>query len=226
MLNGYRHLYGKDPGLKFIATEQPFQIIIPGFDDASGSTLYCGTFDGVFRDAEGLLWLIEHKTSKDNNTEHLPLDDQAGSYWLVAQQVLTEQGLIKKGERLEGILYNFLRKAKPDDRPRNSQGLALNKDGSVSKQQPAPFFHREPVYRFPSENRRQLLRIQMEAKVMEGMKSGEIPVYKNPTKDCRYDCQFFSMCQLHEADDDWEAYAELEFQVQDPYADHRKSTNE
>lgn len=231
MLNSYVEHYENDAGLKFIVTEQPFQMTLDHKSSVAqllGSSVvgtfdYCGTFDGVFRDEDGKPWLIEHKTAKSIETGHLPLDDQAGSYWMVATNVLRKLQLIKPTEELEGIRYNFLRKALPDSRPTNADGMALNKDGSVSKVQPAPFFQREDVFRFAAERKVQLERIRDEALEMALVKNGVLPVTKNTTKDCRWDCPFFNMCQLHEAGDDWKDYRDMMYTVEDPYKDHRKS---
>lgn len=235
MLNHYVNHYDKDEQFNFIITEQPFQRMVatggafmgqPFFKD----TEYCGTFDGVFRDTEGVYgtpgkpWLIEHKTAKSISTLHLPLDDQAGSYWAVATDTLRRLKMIKPTEELEGILYNFLRKAMPDDRPTNAEGMRLNKDGSVSKSQPAPYFVREPVFRYPQERSVQLQRIKDESHEMQLVRAGILPVTKNPTKDCAYDCPFLNMCQLHEANDDWQDFRDAVFIVEDPYAAHRRKS--
>jgi hypothetical protein len=232
MLEAYVEKYAADPNLDFIVTEQPFQRPIPMGGSALWARaqsilefLYCGTFDGVFR-TEGKPWLIEHKTAKQISTLHLPLDDQAGSYWMVATNVLRKLKLIGPKEELEGIRYNFLRKALPDDRPTNPEGMRLNKDGSVSKNQPVPYFHREDVFRYPGERRTQLTRIQDEATEMALVKAGILPVTKNPTHDCHWDCQFFQMCQLHESGDDWKDYRKTIYTIEDPYAVHRKSAAE
>jgi hypothetical protein len=58
---------------------------------------------------------------------------------------------------------------------------------------------------------------------MNAMRRGELPVYKNPTMDCSWDCAFFQMCELHEQGPGWEDFRDAVFTTQDPYADHRKS---
>jgi hypothetical protein len=233
MLESYIEHYGKDDDLTFIVTEQPFQLPMSMSDnvlwDMAGNRsefLMCGTFDGVFRDDDGKPWLIEHKTAKSIEVGHLPLDDQAGTYWAVATDRLRKLNLIKPSEELEGIRYNFLRKAMPDKRPTNANGERLNKDGSVSQKQPPALFQREDVFRLSGERNTQLQRIRDEATEMALVKAGILPVTKNTTKDCRWDCPFFQMCQLHEAGDDWQDFRDMVFTVEDPYADHRKSAAE
>lgn len=227
MLEHYIEVYGRDEHFSFIATEQPFQITVPIKEDGYEDILYCGTFDGVYRDLDDdTIWLIEHKTAKAIGTAHLPLDDQAGSYWLVATQVLRDAKLIGPKESLEGINYNFLRKALPDERPRNAEGMYLNKDGSVSKVQPSPYFHREQVFRFPAEQRSQIKRIHDESMRMQMLRNGSLPLLKNPNSNCSWDCPLINMCELHESGDDWESYRDAIYVVEDPYKDHRKSAAE
>ena len=248
MLEGYINKYDADESWDVIGTEEPFQIDIPrpviqptkiyppgkAFEAALQEELnpqlaiYAGTFDGVYRNLwDGSIWLMEHKTAKTISTRHLPLDDQAGSYWAVASKILQDRGILRKGDRIEGIMYNFLRKAMPDVRPQNDEGKYLNKNGSVSKNQPSPLFVREPVYRDRRERAAQLRRIQDEALEMEDARKQPDRIIKNPTQDCSWDCAFYDLCLLHDkGGDDWEDYRDVMFEVRDPYADHRKSAGE
>lgn len=278
MLEGYVKLYGKDEQFSFIATEQTFQLPVPfpgperqlvwEVVDGTPILVYAGTFDGVYRDLEtGRILLIEHKTAKAIITSHLTLDDQAGSYWAIASRVLAEQGLIKPTERISGINYNFLKKAMPDERPRDEQGYATNKPlkqhyilaldgkndgmmpkelgkmkldelqaladrlgvlvlGDRSKTQPMPLFHREEVHRTAAERRTQLLRIQNEGMQMQLLREGLLPITKTPTRNCSWDCDYFQVCELQERGGDYKTTIEVAFEQRDPYADHRKSTDE
>jgi len=226
MLGAYLDEYGKDERWYWIATEQTFTSVIK----AKGIRInYHGTWDGAARDEEsehGDMWLFEHKSAKAITLNHLSLDDQGGSYWMVANEMLFALGLISATEALEGIMYNFLRKSKPDPRPRNADGMYLNQNGSVSKNQPAKAFIREPVYRTPAEQATQRQRIIAESRHMMKFRTGELDLYKNSTIDCSWDCSFFGMCELHENGDDWEEFADAMMRVRDPYADHRKSASE
>lgn len=229
MLEHYFDTYGIDDDCHMIAPEQTFQVLVPLFGPngkaSGGHVQYVGTFDGVYRNGDGELWLWEHKTAKAIRTGHLPMDDQAGGYWAVATATLRDQGLIGPKENLRGIMYNFVRKAAPDDdREQNAEGLYLNKDGTVSKRQPPPYFHREAVVRTPAERNTQIRRVGSEATVMNAYRNGLLPLIKNPTQDCQWDCQFFNMCQLHEQyPGDVADYIDLAYSQQDPYSDHRKS---
>lgn len=262
MLGEYLDTYGMDERWHVISAEQTFSKPIPR---PRGGTLalYNGTFDLVARDlaAEGSLWLWDHKTAKAIFLDHLSLDDQAGSYWAVATEVLRAQGLIGPREVLDGILYNFLRKAKPDERPKNAAGQACNKPkkehylltlrehdvvahakmtldalareadkwgiqvlGDVSSLQPTANFHREEVWRTSRERATQIRKIQNEAVHMDAVRRRLLPITKNPTKDCKWDCAFFQMCELQEAGDDWKAFRDGTYKKLDPYADHRSET--
>ena len=231
MMEGYVEHYGEDDHWDVIATEQTFRLLIadprqlrkPG-DKLKALVRYVGTFDGVYRDLRtGEIFLMEHKTAASIDTQHLPLDDQAGSYWMVATRVLRKQGLIGPRESISGIMYNFMRKGLADDRPRIAKGEALNKNGSVSKNQPPANFLREEIWRSAEERKIMEERIQNEALHMEAFRSGLLPMYKRPTRDCKWRCEFYKMCLLHEAGADVEEYKEAVYRKRDPYADHREN---
>jgi Zierdtviridae exonuclease len=258
LLTWYLDEYGKDPAWDVIAPEQTFEVIVP---DADGNPVVrlVGTFDGVYRDLDtGELKLMEHKTAAAITLGHLPLDIQGGTYITVATFTLREQGLIGPNETVTEITYNFLRKGKRDDRPKDDQGRARNKPtkahylaampgldaklkvadmeseakrrglvvlGEVSENQPTPLFHREPVTRSRREQEKQLLGIANEVVWMQDVRDGYLPLIKNQTKDCSWDCPFYTMCELEEGadDDDVLDFRNAIYRVEDPYNDHRKS---
>lgn len=136
MMNGYIDLYGADEHKLIISPEQKFSFSLPwggkhaGGPPGSEFTLadWKGTFDGVWRHADtGHVVLDEHKTALTIRVDHLPLDVQGGGYWAVATRTLRNQGLIGSRENIRRIQYNFMRKALPDDRPRNPDGYYCNK---------------------------------------------------------------------------------------------------
>ena len=224
MLVSYVEEYGKDEQWNVIAIEQSFSVRVTRNGEPIAN--FASTFDGVVYDEEdGQFYLIEHKTASSINTAYLALDDQAGAYWAVAGPLLKARGIMKEDQRLAGIQYNFLRKTKGDDRPRNEGGAYLNKDGSVSKKQPPRRYVREVVERLPVEQRSQMSRLADEVRIMNGMRSGELPVTKSTTKDCTF-CEFFIMCQLHErGGDSWKEVAKADFTRRNPYEDSRKSAS-
>jgi hypothetical protein len=222
MMMAYVEEFVLDPTWDVIATEQAFQIRIRTPLAPTGFIIFSGTFDGVFRDTkDGSLWLMEHKTAAGfPNIGFLELDDQASGYFLAAEITLRHKGLIGEDEHLAGIMYNYLRKALPDDRPRNAEGLALNMNGTVSKRQDTQRFMRYPVWRSIEQRLRTRESIINDFALSMKYRTGELAVTKTPTKDCVW-CPFFQMCQLHESDADWKEFRDAMFTRRDPYADHR-----
>lgn len=226
MLTGYRSYYGQDTEWEVIQPEMSFQINVPKPNGKGTLVVYAGQMDAVMRNLRtGEIWLWDHKTRKAflKDWSFLELDDQPGSYLWVAREVLLHLGLMEEDEVIEGIIFNFLRKALPDKRPTNDKGEALNNDGSVSKRQPAPLYHREPIYRSPQEHVSMARRVQAEAVSMDKMRRGKLPIYKTPQEDCSR-CKIFNYCLLHEQDPEAaEEFAKTTMMKRDPYADHREA---
>jgi hypothetical protein len=265
MLTGYLELYGDDDDIEIIAPEQTFAIDVL---DPKGNFLftYVGKIDATARRrSTGRLLLLEHKTAK--TIEEVQINsgygEQGLSYLWAATIMLRHEGTIGPDEYFDGVLYNFLRKGLPSDRPCNDEGLFLNKPskdalvlacqeagltakeqkgtiaqlterlrnvgwsvrdiellGEVSKVQPSPLFARQELIVRPTALARFEKRIRAEGWTMNRIRKGLQPVYKNPTKDCRWDCEFVAMCELHEVGADWQSYAELELGKWNPYNDH------
>ncbi len=222
MLVAYVEHWGRDPQWQIISVEQPFSVrVVRGGQPIA---LFRSRWDGVFRDlSDGQIYLLETKTASQVTTAYLELDNQAGSYWAVAGAILKNKGILKPGEEIAGIQYNFLRKAKPDQRPRNDQGQYLNKDGSVSLKQPPPLFVRpSPIERSPKEQATQMNRLADEVAVMNAFRDGTLPITKTPTRDCPR-CDFWDMCKLHERGGTaWESIARSNYIQRDPYEEDRK----
>ena len=122
MLQGYVERWGSDGRWRVIATEQRFEIEVPGTD-----VVYRGIIDLVAQDTvTGKLWLWDHKTRRSflKDWSYLMLDDQAGGYLWVAPEILSHDG---KPVEVEGIVFNYLRKVMPDQRPVDDLGRACNK---------------------------------------------------------------------------------------------------
>jgi hypothetical protein len=92
--------------------------------------------------------------------------------------------------------------------------------GEPSKVQPKPLFHRYEIDFGQSEKDSIARRIRLEAVEMSMVRAKRLPIYKNPTKDCKWDCQFKDVCEVHEMGGDWESILELEFTKWDPYEGH------
>lgn len=142
MLAEYVREYGGDKHWDVIATEQTFEVQIPyrlpdgmsksmqkWFHSEYGDYFILnGTFDGVYRDTiDRKVKLMEHKTAGYISVGHLPMDNQGGTYWMVAQTVGVDQGWLKPKQGISEITYNFLRKTLPDPRPQDREGYRLNK---------------------------------------------------------------------------------------------------
>lgn len=138
MLKGYVDYYKGDKGWDVISTEQSFSIKIP-FDFSRMHPwiakkvrkkygeffILDGTLDGVYREG-GVIKLMEHKTAGTISVGHLVMDNQSGTYWLIALTLLVEMGILKKSDEIREITYNFLRKSLPDERPKDAKGYAHN----------------------------------------------------------------------------------------------------
>lgn len=97
--------------------------------------------------------------------------------------------------------------------------------GQRSKVQPKPLFVRHEVHRTRAEMRSQLIRAQQDALQMEIFRDGLLPPTKSTSKDCQW-CTFRDICELQERGGDWESLRDVAFRIEDPYIDHRKSTDE
>lgn len=138
MLEAYYEEYGVDDRWHVIATEMPFRV--KTMDEMTGLVFtFVGVVDGLWADRRTAnkvsrmeKWVVDHKTTKDDPTkkdEALTLDEQSGSYWHYGVRYFYDQGILsrERNERLAGMMFNFLRKGKPDLRPRNKDGHCLNK---------------------------------------------------------------------------------------------------
>ena len=223
MLNGYVDKYGPEDHIEVIVPEMPFRVKLHHPKNGSYVVTAVGKLDAVYRDrskSKRPLGIIDHKTAASIQTGHLALDEQAGTYFALAPIFLKSVGLMDEDEYLQHILFNFLRKAMPDQRPRNKKGHYLNQDGSVSKKQPPPYFERREVIRNENDSANLINRIIIQAWEMKQVRKGKLPIYKHPTRDCSTMCSFHAICELHETGSDWEELMELSTKKWDPHADH------
>lgn len=246
MLVGYvDHFKEQDREYLVLAVEQRFStpIRIPPNEPAlvaPSPSIYVGTFDRILYHLPSRRLLFgDYKTTKTDPTKnaHLSLDEQAGAYFALGPDWLAHEApealrkrIVEKAAhlpaahrraveefRFDGILYDFLKKALPDDRPVNDDGYALNVNGTVSKRQPGPLFGREMVYRDAGDRRRVLRRIYEDAKEIGKMRRGELAIKKSPDRFICIGCQFIDMCELHESEADWEAFRDGMYEDWDPY---------
>jgi hypothetical protein len=222
MLEGFVDEYGTDDRYRIISPEMPFQIDIHSRGGVYICT-YVGTIDAVAEDLHtGEIILLEWKTGirlEVTGGAPLSMDEQGGSYWAYAPDWLESRGILKAGASLDGIMYTFMRKAMPDSRPTNEKGLCLNKNGSISKVQPAPRFRREMVYRSEKDRANLMRRVEQEAREIRKARSGKLAIYKNPGDHCKW-CQYRDMCEVHESGSDWRALKSAMFTTWRPYEVH------
>ena len=223
MLERYvEHWIEQDKEFRILSSEQTFQLPIGRLNGKR--VWYVGTIDGVWEHMPSTkIRFLETKTTTAISDSALPMDEQVGAYWTYGPRWLRNKGILKSGERLDGILYNWLRKALPSEGDYDEQGRKLNKNGEVSKRQPAPFFARNNTFRGDFEAERVKQRVWQEVKDMEAARGNPELVYKNPGPsffpNCKF-CSFRDMCELHETGNDWVSMLKSETQVWDPYAEH------
>lgn len=222
MLHNYVKEFGKDSWMEVIAPEMTFQVDV--HDPETGRYLftYVGTTDGAIRNLKTRkIGILEHKTGAGLEPfgAPLPLDEQNGAYWTFLPFQLREMGVLGPDEWPDFMLYNRLKKAVGDYRPRNDKGQALNNDGTVSKRQPAPLFKREFVMRTNGDRRNVMARAISEVREMRLVRAGKLDVYKSPGKHCNY-CDFRDMCEVHETGSDWEALRDNMYSTWEPYDAH------
>lgn len=191
---------------------------------------YVGTMDGVWENRmDGGVRIQDYKTTgKDPEKEargKSSLDEQGTAYWTWGVDHLINKKLLKERQlrELDGMLYTFLRKAKRDGREQNAQGLYLNQDGSISKKQPPPMFHRELVYRSEVERTKARERAVIEVLLMMAHRRGVLPIYKTPETGQMGHCGFCpvrDLCELHESGDDWGLLLRSTMREWDPYDAH------
>jgi len=204
--------YYRDDGWEVIATEEDLRTALKGVIEFKGRT------DLIIKDAEGLLWVVDHKTAGS-----IP---DAGAYHAMDQQLMMYPWAIEKemGLRLAGVIYNYV-KSRPPSIPR------VNKDGSLSRRKVVtdyptlyrflkaegydpndfseilrPLQHKSPFlrrYRLPREAfvTKEVLRdfynsgLEIYNKT-EDVRSGNHPTFiRNITKDCQRGCSYHDLCR-------------------------------
>lgn len=223
ILVNYVDHYGEDNHIEVLWTEHPGSQKIPHPYKKDESIVdYCYTMDLIVRDheANGRIRYWDHKFMKAIQTRHLVIDSQNSGYLSVGTHQLRKEGIIGEKEAVRDLVYNFVRKARPPDKPTNRFGEYLNKDGSVSKTQPPPFFDRHVVSKTARERNRAIENIQAEALHMKAFVDKRLPIHKNPTRDCNWDCSFFTLCQVDEVQGNVEETKKALYRVEDPYTEY------
>lgn len=221
MLVNYVDLYGNDDHWEVLWVEKPGNQIVLNPANKGPIVNYCYTMDLIVRDhsANGRIRYVDHKFMKQIQTRHLTIDSQNGGYLAIGTHQMRKLGIINEKEAVRDLVYNFLRKANYPDKNRDPiTGEFLNKDGTVAKRQPSPFFDRHVVRKTAKERNTQVKHIAAEALHMKAFRTGKLGLHKNPTRDCAWDCDFFTLCQIHEVDGNVEETKKMMFQKEEPYA--------
>jgi hypothetical protein len=237
MLVRYVERYGRDENWEVLAIEQSLKIVLSRPEMMIFGQLrpevkrwlkYVMTFDGVYRDlTTGEIWLMEHKSAASIRVDHLPLDDQAGSYWAFAEQLLRKAASDPRPRNAEGQYTNkptkesYVIAIEAEDWAGELTGKETLKDleaiidtmnedrriagwdeivvlGPVSASQPPAYLERFPVYRSRGERKKMIERIKQEAVFAEAYREGYLPVTKSPDRDRCSFCAFKTICQLDE----------------------------
>ena len=204
---------------RVVSTETEFRVPILDPEGNPTGYNYTGRIDGIVEDEFGAYWLLEHKTASNTDTTKLPLDEQVGSYLWAAQQIY--------GLRLEGVIYNVLRKRIPRIPEVLKNGtfsqnksidttyevyLGVLEDHYKALDKPVPIDSYRDVLAHLYEKgntffvRERVRRNQYEIKnqglriyyELLDMTRPDLVLYPNPTKDCNWDCDFRSVCMAME----------------------------
>jgi len=143
-----------------LAIEEKFELELGGFR-------LIGYIDGIVRDQQNVLWLLEHKFLKRVSTGHLDLDPQVSLYIYAAR---------KMGYDVRGVLYNIIRVAK----------------GGKAETEPVV---RVPLYR--NYEGLQVIEVELQRVLEEIYAFHQDPepkLYRNETEKCAWGCGFFHAC--------------------------------
>lgn len=130
MCEGYVDLYGVDEDVEIIQPEMSMEVDV---FDKQGRYLctWVGQGDAMYRKrSTKRVGFVEHKTAKSIEEELNVISgygEQGLSYFWAGNIVARHLGIISDQESLDHVLYNWLKKGLPDDRPKNEAGESLNK---------------------------------------------------------------------------------------------------
>lgn len=137
-----------------------------------GHTIY-GFIDRVFERLDKTLWVMEHKFNKSASVQHLALDPQISIYIAAARRL---------GYAVNGVLFNVIRMS----------------DGPTARKEPAlrDFAFRselqgEAILEDLGIQAEEILEFTLLNPILQARKA-----YRNPTKDCSWDCPFYRACQI------------------------------
>lgn len=199
---------GADSQLKIIGAEQSLRAHLYDHVRADGEVIpvdAIGLLDvQAYRTSDGAKLFVDHKTvgSLKDPVALLPMNEQMLHYHLL-QWLSTSDG----EERCDGALYNMLRRVK-----------------RTAAAKP-PFYDRYEVRHNEQEletyRRRLIAETRDVLHMIERLDAGADPMdvaYPTPTKNCTWDCDFFSICTMFDDGSHVEAAIDSLYKVVDPDA--------
>jgi PD-(D/E)XK nuclease superfamily len=151
---------------KVVSSEQEFNIAFE-FDDAEQNFTLNGYIDGLVEE-KGTMWILENKFYKRADNTPLDLDAQVSIYVLAASLL---------GYEVQGVIYNIVRMA----------------GSKVSEKEPVI---RRRLHRSSTGLELVEREIADQVRMMRSYHKGELPTFRNPTKDCHWDCAFYDACLM------------------------------
>jgi hypothetical protein len=104
-----------------------------------------------------------------------------------------------------------------------AKDLGVDVKGKPYAKQPSPSFARYTTHRGPAERVRQGQKVLDEARHMEAVRTGKLPLLKHTGEHC-VRCPLFEFCELDETSkEEAQGYAATMLVKRDPYADHREA---
>lgn len=215
MLAGYDARWADEP-FEVVGVEVEFACALanPSTGRASRTFGLAGKMDALARDAEGKLWIVEHKTSSENLTagseywRRLQLDPQCSTYY---------EGARSLGHEPAGVLYDVLGKpgirpamaTAPEARKYTKLGVIYATQRETDEtpaeyearlmahvaERPDRYYARGIVVRLEEDERDAAHdRWQIAAGIRESRRAGRWP--RNPDACSRYGrtCEFFDVC--------------------------------
>ena len=156
MLDRYFEHYSREPSewVEVISTEETMGYPL------NDEYWYFGKVDGLVRDQDGNIWILEHKSTYSIDSEYLnkvKLDSQITRYMLMVKNVL--------GIDPDGVIYNVL--CRPRKYRRNNEGTKTYLDRNIEeyRTRPKEFMKRQKAFRNPEaldRAKRDLLRVTEE----------------------------------------------------------------
>ena len=211
---------------KIPQVEVEFSIYIPELSDWLGlPVIYQGKLDRIVTDIDGMLWFMDYKTAGKFDVEKLETDPQISSYSWAFPFIYNKLA--------EGIVYLQFRKAiaEPPKILKNGDISSDKRQNTTYKLylealqsrygQAYPEKNREMLdilinqetpegdnfIRFDKVKRNEHNRRSEYQKILaEGyeMLNSKISLYPNPNRDCKWDCNFRSVCLAMDDGSDWE----------------------